>query len=176
MSRAEPYVDERTRPSAASPAQLWRVVEGIGGARGWYSPELVWAVRGAVDRLAGGVGRRRGRRDPHRLRAGEPLDFWRVEEIRPGELIRLRAETRLPGVAWLELRASRDTAGRTLLHQRSTFRPHGLAGHVYWWANLPLHKAVFARMATNLAAAAESAPHHPAGQAESGPDHQHDPA
>lgn len=153
MPGTEPYLDERTRAAAGSPADLWRVIEGIGGARGWYSPELAWIVRGAVDRLAGGIGRRRGRPHPDRLAPGDPLDFWRVEEVRRGELLRLRAEMRLPGVAWLELRAGRDGDG-TVLHQRTTFRPRGPAGHLYWWASLPLHKVVFARMATNLAAAA----------------------
>ncbi|HZB49036.1 MAG TPA: DUF2867 domain-containing protein [Mycobacteriales bacterium] len=153
MAQAEPYRDERTRPVGASPAALWRVIEGIGGARGWHSPEPAWIVRGAVDRLVGGIGRRRGRRDPDRLAPGDQLDFWQVEEVRRGELLRLRAEMRLPGVAWLDLRIDRNAAG-TVLHQRTTFRPRGPAGHLYWWASLPLHKAVFARMATNIAAAA----------------------
>ena len=97
----------------APPEALWRVIEGIGGENGWYSFPLAWSVRGWLDRLVGGVGLRRGRRDPHRLRVGEALDFWRVEEIVPGELLRLRAEMRLPGLAWLELRVDADGAGRS---------------------------------------------------------------
>ena len=171
MLRAETYRDERTRSVAAPPAALWRVIEGIGGARGWYSPELAWVIRGAVDQVVGGIGRRRTRRDPDRLAAGDPLDFWRVEEVRRGELLRLRAEMRLPGVAWLELRADRDTGGGTVLRQRTTFRPRGAAGHLYWWASLPMHKAVFARMATNIAAAASGPAADPVGEApESAPD------
>lgn len=99
------YTDERELAVDASPAALWRVVEGIGGDNGWYSFPLAWAVRGWLDRLVGGVGIRRGRRDAARLRVGDSLDFWRVEEIEPGRLLRLRAEMRLPGLAWLELYA-----------------------------------------------------------------------
>ncbi|MER6522268.1 SDR family oxidoreductase [Streptomyces sp. NPDC001553] len=102
------YEDKRGLDVDASPAELWRVVEGIGGENGWYSFPLAWAVRGWLDRLVGGVGIRRGRRDASRLRVGDSLDFWRVEEIEPGRLLRLRAEMRLPGLAWLELRAEPD--------------------------------------------------------------------
>ena len=97
------YVDERTRVVHASPAALWRVIEGIGGETGWYSFPAAWAVRGLLDRLAGGVGLRRGRRDPRHLLVGDALDFWRVEAIEPGKLLRLRAEMKLPGLAWLEM-------------------------------------------------------------------------
>ncbi|MEU9375086.1 SDR family oxidoreductase [Streptomyces sp. NPDC048255] len=97
------YTDRRERAVDASPAALWRVVEGIGGENGWYSFPLAWAVRGWLDRLVGGAGIRRGRRDAARLRVGDSLDFWRVEEIQPGRLLRLRAEMRLPGLAWLEM-------------------------------------------------------------------------
>src|SRR5829696_5834009 len=87
----------------APPAALWRVVEGVGGEHGWYSFPLAWAVRGWLDRLVGGVGLRRGRRDRDHLLVGEALDFWRVEEIEPGRLLRLRAEMKVPGRAWLEM-------------------------------------------------------------------------
>ncbi|MFD3540451.1 SDR family oxidoreductase [Streptomyces sp. NPDC058662] len=97
------YTDRRERRVEASPEALWRVVEGIGGENGWYSFPLAWSVRGWLDRLVGGVGIRRGRRDAARLRVGDSLDFWRVEEIEPGHLLRLRAEMRLPGLAWLEM-------------------------------------------------------------------------
>ncbi|MEU8774950.1 SDR family oxidoreductase [Streptomyces sp. NPDC048606] len=103
------YEDERERDVEASRAALWQVVEGIGGENGWYSFPLAWAVRGWLDRLFGGVGIRRGRRDAARLRVGDSLDFWRVEEIEPGRLLRLRAEMRLPGLAWLELYAADET-------------------------------------------------------------------
>ncbi|MGE6736769.1 DUF2867 domain-containing protein, partial [Streptomyces sp. NPDC059900] len=99
------YTDRREQTVDASPQALWSVVEGVGGDNGWYSFPLAWAVRGWLDRLVGGVGLRRGRRDAQRLRVGDSLDFWRVEEIEPGRLLRLRAEMRLPGLAWLEMYA-----------------------------------------------------------------------
>ena len=105
------YVDARNSVVRASPAALWRVIEGIGGETGWYSFPAAWAVRGLLDRLAGGVGLRRGRRDPRHLLAGDALDFWRVEAIEPGKLLRLRAEMKLPGLAWLELSVGRRPGG-----------------------------------------------------------------
>ncbi|MFE7210199.1 SDR family oxidoreductase [Streptomyces sp. NPDC001698] len=159
------YTDRRERTVDAPPEALWRVVEGIGGDHGWYSFPLAWALRGGLDRLAGGVGLRRGRRDAQRLRAGDSLDFWRVEEIEPGRLLRLRAEMRLPGLAWLEMRVGTDARGRTLYRQRAVFHPHGLLGHAYWWSVSPFHALVFGGMARNIAgAAAEQARLTPAGE------------
>ena len=146
--------DVREQPVNASPAALWRVIEAIGGDNGWYSFPPAWAVRGRLDRLVGGVGLRRGRRDAARLRVGDSLDFWRVEEIVPGRLLRLRAEMRLPGLAWLELEAGVDDAGRTRYRQRAVFHPHGLLGHAYWWGVSPFHAVVFGGMARNIAKAA----------------------
>jgi uncharacterized protein YbjT (DUF2867 family) len=148
------YTDLRQRPVAAPPEVLWRVIERIGGEHGWYSYPLAWSVRGWLDELVGGVGLRRGRADPHRLRPGERLDFWRVEEVVPGRLLRLRAEMRLPGRAWLELRAVPHEGGARFV-QRVVFLPHGLAGHAYWAAVWPFHAAIFSGMARNIAAAAE---------------------
>ncbi|WP_411110326.1 SDR family oxidoreductase [Streptomyces sp. c-19] len=155
------YTDERERIVDAGQRELWQVVEGIGGANGWYSFPLAWAVRGWLDRLIGGVGLRRGRRDAQRLRAGDALDFWRVEEIEPGTLLRLRAEMRLPGLAWLEMRVERDDLGRTRYRQRALFHPRGLAGQAYWWSVSPFHAVVFGGMARNIARAAERAAHRP---------------
>ncbi|WP_265291918.1 SDR family oxidoreductase [Streptomyces sp. SHP 1-2] len=148
------YTDHRTLTVDAPPEALWRVVEGIGGDNGWYSFPLAWAVRGWLDRLVGGVGLRRGRRDAARLRAGDSLDFWRVEEIVPGRLLRLRAEMRLPGPAWLEMYVETDGEGRTRYRQRALFHPRGLAGHLYWWSVWPFHAVVFGGMARNIARAA----------------------
>ncbi len=160
------YTDRRQTVVDASPQALWRVIEGIGGEHGWYSLGVAWAVRGLVDRLFGGVGLRRGRRDAHRLRVGDSLDFWRVEEIERGRLLRLRAEMRLPGLAWLEMRADRDAEGRTRYRQRAVFLPRGLLGHAYWWGVAPFHAAVFGGMARNIArAAARSAEQEKAGGA-----------
>lgn len=148
------YVDERVRPTTASPTALWNLIEGIGGDRGWYSWPLAWGVRGVLDRIVGGVGLRRGRRDPERLRIGDSLDFWRVEEIDRGELLRLRAEMRLPGLAWLELRIE-EHDGEIRYHQRALFHPRGLSGHFYWWGVSPFHGLVFGSMARRITAAAE---------------------
>jgi uncharacterized protein YbjT (DUF2867 family) len=150
------YCDERERAVRASPQRLWQVIEGIGGERGWYSFPLAWSARGLIDRLVGGVGLTRGRRDPDRLFVGESLDFWRVEEIEPGRLLRLRAEMRLPGLAWLELGVRRDN-GRTLYTQRALFHPHGLFGHLYWWVVWPFHHFVFGGMERNVTLEAERA-------------------
>ena len=147
------YVDERRADVDASPEELWRVIEGIGGQRGWYSFRAAWAARGALDRIVGGVGLRRGRRDPDHLHVGETLDFWRVEEILPGKLLRLRAEMRLPGLAWLELGVQRGDV--TTYVQRALFSPRGLAGHAYWRGISPFHGLVFGGMARNVTAAAE---------------------
>src|SRR4051794_25604132 len=112
------YVDERTQATTADPAALWKVVEGIGGDNGWYSFPLAWRIRGWLDRLVGGVGLRRGRRDPRRLFVGDALDFWRVEVREEEKLLRLRAEMRLPGLAWLEFHVEQGSDGGTLLRQR----------------------------------------------------------
>jgi uncharacterized protein YbjT (DUF2867 family) len=151
------YVDRRTRPVRASPAALWRVIEGIGGEHGWYSFPLAWRVRGLADRLVGGVGLRRGRRDQERVYVGETIDFWRVEEREAGRRLRLRAEMRLPGLAWLELgvREDPERAPGTTYEQRALFHPRGLLGHLYWWSVAPFHGIVFGGMARNIARAAE---------------------
>jgi len=148
------YTDERSTAVDTSPERLWAVIEAIGGDTGWYSFPLAWAVRGWLDRLVGGAGLRRGRRHPTRLYAGEALDFWRVERIERGRLLRLRAEMRLPGKAWLEMRvAERD--GEVRYEQRAVYLPRGLAGHLYWWAVAPFHTAVFGGMVANIARTAE---------------------
>ncbi|MET8761983.1 SDR family oxidoreductase [Lentzea sp. NPDC004782] len=149
------YVDERERATNATPERLWQVVEGIGGERGWYSFPLAWAVRGWLDRLVGGVGLRRGRRDPQRLHVGEALDFWRVEEIERGRLLRLRAEMKVPGQAWLELRVAGTRDGGSTYRQRAVFVPKGLAGHLYWAVVWPFHGVVFGGMVRNIANEAE---------------------
>lgn len=149
------YVDERERFCRAEPQRLWRVVEGIGGANGWYSLPVAWRLRGLVDRLAGGVGLRRGRRDPARLRVGDAVDFWRVEEIEPGRLLRLRAEMRLPGRAWLEMSVL-PAPGGARYRQRAVFHPHGLPGHLYWHAISPFHGLIFGGMPRGIVRAAEA--------------------
>ena len=149
-------VDERAAVVDADPQSLWSVIEGIGGAHGWYSWRLGWGARGVMDRVFGGPGLRRGRRDPHRLAVGDALDWWRVEKIEPGRLLRLRAEMRLPGLAWLEL-AVEEVDGATVFRQRAIYHPRGLLGQAYWWAVYPFHGIVFGGMQRNIARAAEAA-------------------
>ncbi|GGS93854.1 SDR family oxidoreductase [Streptomyces chromofuscus] len=151
------YEDRRAVAVGASRDALWRIIEGIGGDNGWYSLPVAWSVRGWLDRLIGGAGLRRGRRDADRLRVGDAVDFWRVEDIEPGHMLRLRAEMRLPGLAWLELYAEPLGSGRARYRQRALFHPHGLLGHLYWWGVSPFHAAVFGGMARNIARAAATA-------------------
>ncbi|SHW40881.1 MULTISPECIES: SDR family oxidoreductase [Mycolicibacterium] len=148
------YTDDRSLDSDAAIEQVWRVVEGIGGERGWYSFPLAWTIRGWLDVLTGGVGLARGRRNPNTLYTGDALDFWRVERIERPHLLRLRAEMRAPGKAWLqwELQARGDT---THLHQRAIFFPKGLAGRLYWYALMPFHGIIFTGMIKNIAAEAQ---------------------
>ncbi|MDZ8276897.1 SDR family oxidoreductase [Microbacterium aquimaris] len=148
------FTDSRTAMTEAPVEQLWSVIEGVGGENGWYSAGLLWAVRGWMDRLVGGVGLARGRRSRARLGVGDALDFWRVEAIEPGELLRLRAEMKVPGSAWLELRASAAGEGARY-DQRAIFFPRGLTGRLYWLAVLPFHGLIFTGMAARITAAAE---------------------
>jgi uncharacterized protein YbjT (DUF2867 family) len=152
------YVDERSHEVAAPARALWRVIEGVGGENGWYSFPLAWSVRGWLDRLVGGVGLRRGRRDRNHLFVGEALDWWRVEEIKPGELLRLRAEMKVPGRAWLEMSAEPRPDGTSVYRQRAIFVPRGLAGHAYWAGVVPFHGVIFSGMARNIARQAGRSP------------------
>ncbi|MFC0041594.1 SDR family oxidoreductase [Actinomadura rayongensis] len=150
------FVDEREQATRAPAPAVWRVIESIGGRHGWYSLPVAWRLRGVLDRMVGGVGLRRGRRDPERLRVGDALDFWRVETLDPGRSLRLRAEMLLPGRAWLDLSVEPDGAGGSRYRQRAIFRPHGLLGHLYWWSISPFHGLIFGRMPRNLTATAEA--------------------
>ncbi|MBI4939600.1 MAG: SDR family oxidoreductase [Actinobacteria bacterium] len=149
------FVDERKSVVAASKASLWAVVEGIGGENGWYSWALAWQVRGVLDRVWGGPGLRRGRRSPFDLRVGDAVDWWRVEDVQDTRLLRLRAEMRLPGLAWLDLAVEEDEEGRTVFKQTAYFHPRGLLGQLYWWSVTPFHGVVFGGMQRNIARAAE---------------------
>lgn len=149
------FVDARSATTSAPASSLWRVIEGIGGQNGWYSSPLLWAIRGWMDRIVGGVGLQRGRRSKGRLSAGDALDFWRVEAIEHGSFLRLRAEMKVPGLAWLELRATPTETG-SRYEQRAVFFPHGLAGRLYWFAVLPFHGFIFSGMANRIAATAET--------------------
>jgi uncharacterized protein YbjT (DUF2867 family) len=152
------YIDERTIEVDATPEQLWQVIEEVGGQNGWHSWRLGWLARGVLDRLVGGPGLRRGRLHPTRLSTGDPVDWWRVEKVVPGRLLRLRAEMRLPGVAWLELGCETDSDGATVFRQRALYHPYGLLGHAYWFAVVPFHGIVFGGMQRNIARSAATRP------------------
>ncbi len=149
------YTDDRSRPTTASREALWSVIEGIGGENGWYSPPILWAIRGWMDRFVGGVGLRRGRRNRSTVAVGDAVDFWRVEACEPGRLLRLRAEMKLPGSAWLEL-GCEEGEGGLVYRQRAVFFPRGLAGRLYWLAVLPFHGLIFSGMAVRIVAIAEA--------------------
>ena len=149
------YTDDRTREVDASPESLWTIIEGIGGRNGWYSWALAWWVRGLLDRMVGGPGLRRGRRNDKDLVVGDALDFWRVEATDDRSFLRLRAEMRVPGLAWLELQVGSTEGGTTTFHHRALFHPRGLFGHLYWWSVYPFHGIIFGSMQRNIAKAAE---------------------
>jgi hypothetical protein len=114
----------------------------IGGNQGWYHATWLWRLRGAIDLLMGGVGMRRGRRNPNAPVVGDTLDFWRVEEFEPGRRLRLAAEMKVPGRAWLEFEVEPAAAG-AVVHQTAMFEPVGLFGLLYWYALLPVHALIF---------------------------------
>ena len=134
---------------------------GIGGERGWYAANVLWTMRGGIDKLVGGVGMRRGRRHPDDLRVGDALDFFRVEAHEPPSLLRLRAEMLVPGDAWLEWRIVANSNGGSELRQLARFHPRGVAGRLYWWILLPPHKVIWRRLAERLAAAGSRQALHP---------------
>lgn len=151
-------IERRRRVVAASPATTYRVIAGIGGARGWPAFNWLWEVRGLMDRAVGGVGMRRGRRHPDELRIGDALDFWRVEAVEPGKMLVLRAEMKLPGQGWLQFKINPgDQPGTTELIQTAYFAAKGLFGWLYWYGIYWLHGAVFSRMIDNLAEQVEQA-------------------
>ena len=150
------YTDVRERHTKAPVDEVWRVIEGIGGDNGWYSFPLAWAVRGWMDKVVGGVGLRRGRRNATRLAQGDALDFWRVEQLDRGRFLRLRAEMKVPGSAWLELGVTPEGNG-SLYRQRAVFFPRGLSGRLYWLAILPFHGVIFSGMANSITETARMA-------------------
>ena len=156
-------IERRNRRIRAPASNVYRVLAGIGAARGWYFANWTWRIRGTLDRLLGGVGLRRGRRHPDELRIGDALDFWRVEDLKVNELIRLRAEMKLPGRAWLQFRLRTADDGTTLLEQTAVFSPKGLAGLAYWYVLYPVHAWIFDGLASAIARRAELEAAPPAG-------------
>jgi len=135
-------IDARRLHVAVDAERAFAPIAEIGGGRGWYYATWLWRIRGAIDLLVGGVGVRRGRRDPHALAVGDALDFWRVEAYEPGRRVRLAAEMKLPGRAWLEFEVV-PAPGGALIHQTAVFEPVGLPGLLYWYALLPVHGLIF---------------------------------
>jgi hypothetical protein len=143
-------IERRALQVDLPPEPLFRSFTGLGGERGWLYMDWAWRIRGVLDQLVGGPGFRRGRRDPDQLRPGDALDFWRVEAVEPGRLLRLRAEMKVPGRAWLQFEARPRDAG-TLLSQTAYFAPRGLAGHLYWYVLYPFHALIFRNLVRRVA-------------------------
>ena len=146
------FVDNRERGSEVPAEDIWRVIQGIGGTNGWYSWPAAWAIRGVLDKLVGGAGLTRGRRHAGRLGVGDAVDWWRVEAIEEGperRLLRLHAEMKVPGQAWLELSVAPEDGG-SVYRQRAIYFPSGLSGKLYWWLVLPFHGLIFPSMARNI--------------------------
>lgn len=144
----------RTVTTDASPHSLYRSFTSIGGTTGWLAWNWAWRLRGFMDKVAGGPGLSRGRRDPHDLRVGEPLDFWRVEALEEDKMMRLRAEMKVPGKAWLQFEII-PKGGKSQLVQTALYAPKGLLGALYWYALYPAHLFLFGSMARNVVKAAE---------------------
>lgn len=143
------FIDSRTLDVSAAPEQAFERIRRIGGHTGWYYADLLWQLRGAIDRLMGGVGLRRGRRDSRNLRVGDALDFWRVEAFEPPKLLRLRAEMKVPGRAWLQFDVE-PIPGGSRVRQTALFDARGLGGYLYWYALYPIHRIIFAGMLRNI--------------------------
>lgn len=149
--------ETRTTYVEAKPEQVFRAFSRLGGEQGWMAYNRLWKVRGFIDRLLGGPGLRRGRRDPDVLLPGEAVDFWRVEQVERPRLLRLRAEMRIPGKAWLQFTAMPEGSGTRLI-QTALFAPTGLSGLLYWYAMYPAHKFIFGDMVSGIARLARAEP------------------
>ena len=148
-------VDKRSVVVPASPHKAFAPIRRIGGDTGWYFGNWLWRVRGFIDLLVGGIGVRRGRRDPSDMAVGDAVDWWRVERYEPGRMVRFYAEMKLPGRAWLQFEVTpADDGMGAVIHQTAEFDPVGLGGLAYWYALWPVHAAVFRGMIRNIAKAA----------------------
>ena len=143
-------VDSRTAYVSVPPALAFAPIQRIGGGNGWYFANFLWQIRGFLDLLAGGVGLRRGRRDPHALAAGDALDFWRVESVEPDRKLNLVAEMKVPGRAWLQFEVEPTDHG-SMIRQTAIFDPAGLFGLLYWYALYPIHYCIFKGMLHQIA-------------------------
>jgi hypothetical protein len=158
LTSEEGVIAERRQCTVSSHTDdVFAAVSSLGGERGWLYMDWAWRVRGMLDRLIGGVGLRRGRRDPKVLRVGDALDFWRVEAIEPGRMLRLRAEMKVPGNAWLQFDVAPARNGGSVLRQSAFFAPHGLSGWLYWYALYPIHSLIFSGLIERVARSADDA-------------------
>jgi hypothetical protein len=148
-------IERRQRLVNAPAPVVHRIYTGLGGDRGWPYYNWAWRARGMLDRLVGGVGLRRGRRDPDHLRVGDALDFWRVEAIETDRMLRLRAEMKVPGRAWLQYEATPTTSSKTRLTQTAFFDAKGLFGLLYWYGLYPIHGLIFSGTIRKVAKQAE---------------------
>ena len=148
-------VDSRVLRVAVPPERAFQPIERIGGGSGWYYATWLWRIRGLLDLFVGGVGLRRGRRDPLHLMVGDTVDWWRVEAIEPGHMLRLKAEMKVPGRAWLEFEVDPEGDG-SVIRQTAIFDPVGLAGIAYWYASAPFHYFIFGGMIQRIKEEAES--------------------
>jgi uncharacterized protein YbjT (DUF2867 family) len=151
-------LEQRQRTVKATSNAVFRAFTSLGGSSGWLYFNWAWHVRGLMDRLVGGVGMRRGRRHPTDVRAGDALDFWRVEAVEVDKLLRLRAEMKVPGRAWLQFKVEPQEDGSSQLIQTAFFAPKGLFGLLYWYALYPIHSLIFSGMIRKLAERAENMP------------------
>lgn len=148
-------VERRQVTVMASCEKVFFVVTGMGGKRGWFYANWTWEIRGLLDRAIGGVGLRRGRRDPDVVRVGDALDFWRVEAVEKACLLRLRAEMKVPGQAWLQFEIKSLADGKSQLFQTAFFAPKGLWGQLYWYVLYPMHTLIFSGMIRQIGLRAE---------------------
>jgi uncharacterized protein YbjT (DUF2867 family) len=136
------------------PEEAFAPIQRIGGSTGWYAANWFWWMRGLIDTLRGGVGLRRGRRDPCDLRVGDTVDFWRVERLESGRLLRLAAEMKIPGRLWLQFEVD-PAEHQSVVRQTTVFDPFGYVGLAYWYLLYPVHHRVFSRMLRGIQRAAQ---------------------
>jgi len=150
------FIERRQRITSASAEQVYRVFAGLGGEHGWLYGTWLWQLRGAIDRFFGGVGVSRGRRNPDGVHVGDVVDFWRVEKVEPGRLLRLRAEMRMFGPGWLEFEAQPQPGGATRLLQTAFYAPRGLMSLLYWYSLVPFHAFIFSGLIDKIVQHAEA--------------------
>jgi hypothetical protein len=153
----EGMILERRQEVVQTPQEIvFNAFTSLGGEQGWLYFDWAWEIRGMIDRLIGGVGLRRGRRDPVEVRVGDAIDFWRVEVVEPGRLLRLRAEMKVPGKAWLQFEAQSLQDNITQLVQTAFFAPKGLFGFLYWYSLYPFHSLIFSGLIRRLKQSVEA--------------------